>query len=377
MRNTLICTVGTSLLEVNLKRLAEDPDKFNNPPANAEELIKAYQLKDPHQIANQLLCIDPAQRICGAEINTVEEVRGKKWLSLEHLLFLVSDTSAGKLTGQILQSYFKSRKNLDLKTVEYKVVDKLQDERPKDFKIHGLRNLVREIGSYLKRFGLQNTALDATGGYKAQIALAVVIGQALDIPVYYKHERFSEIIDFPPLPITLDYEVLAENADILTDFERGEVFSSSDLGNIGERLKVLLTEVSSDNEILYELNPIGQIYLTGFRLRYQTKLTLQKASQRKPPTFRDDHYPKGFQDFVKKVWDENDWVETAYSMDYSGQKSIKGIGFKVIQNDQEKILIGTYQDKDLFGARFGISLPDESLSLLTLAADRLNQKYRQ
>jgi len=376
-RNTLICTVGTSLLEVNLKRLSESPASFPNPPANANALSAAYQSQDVNKIAKELAQIDATQRICGAEINTIEAIRNKKWLSLEQLIFLVSDTPAGKLTGEILRVYFgQYRSELKLHNVEYKIIEQLQDERPKDFKTQGLRNLVREIGGYLNRFQLEQVALDATGGYKAQIALAVVIGQALDIPVYYKHERFSEIIDFPPLPISLDYDVLAEYADILTDFERGQAFSSAELGTLDERLRVLLTEVPADKDTLYELNPIGQIYLTGFRLRYQRQVELKPVANRTAPTFgKGHHYPDGFKEFVNKVWSDNSWITTIHSVPYNQQQAIKAIGFTVVQKGTEKQLQGTYYQDD-FGARFQIRLADESPPALTLAADRLNQKYR-
>lgn len=375
MKNTLICTVGTSLLESNLKRLFESPTTFPNLPNNAEALRAAYQSQDAKKIAAELAKIKATERVCGAEINTVEEIRNKKWLSLENLFFLVSDTPAGKLTGEILQTYFRNKTDLQLHTVEYCIVEELQDERPKDFKTHGLRNLVRHIGKYLERFGSEQVVIDATGGYKAQIALAVVIGQALEIPVYYKHERFSEIIDFPPLPISLDYGVLAENFDILTDFERGEAFSSEDLEKVDERLRVLLTEVVIDHQTLYELNPIGQIYLTGFRLRYQRQVKLEEASDRKNPTFGNDHhYPSGFKAFVTKIWSDNPWITTIHSVDYSQQKSIKSVGFKVVQEGEKQQLIGTYHED--FGARFQVRLPDESSPVLALAADRLNQKYR-
>ena len=33
------------------------------------------------------------------------------------------------------------------------------------------------------------------------------MGQALDIPVYYKHERFDAIIGFPPMPVALDFSI--------------------------------------------------------------------------------------------------------------------------------------------------------------------------
>jgi putative CRISPR-associated protein (TIGR02619 family) len=382
MRNTLICTVGTSLFESNLKWLREKAKKFpDTVPNNWKALVEAYESSNWKALAQELLEIKPSERVCGAEINAIEEIRQKKWLSLEKLYFLVSDTPMGTNTGRVLTEYFKQRSDLKLKKndVAYKTVEKLQDKMPKDFRTHGLRNLVRAIGEYLQRMGgTEKVAIDATGGYKAQIAIAVVIGQALNIPVYYKHERFSEIIDFPPMPVTLDYEILAEHADILTDFERNEVFSASELGEISERLQVFLNEVEIDGEPVYELNAIGQVYLTGFRLRYyQQRVELVKAENRKAPTFGDDHhYPTGFKDFVHKVWEENPWIITSQSISYAKQKAIKGIGFKVIPKGEERRLIGTFQDEK-FGARFWIHLAEESPTHLTMAADRLNQKYRK
>ena len=207
----------------------------------------------------------------------------------------------------------------------------------------------------------------------------MLIGQALDIPVYYKHERFSEIIDFPPLPISLDYDILGRNSDILTDFERGKSYAKSELDNFDEKLRVFLTEIEIDNEPVFELNAIGQLYLTSFRLRYP-KVVKVKAlgdSERKEPTFRDDHYPIGFKDFVEKVWKENKWIKTCWSLSYHGQQSIKGIGFTVKPDENKNIIVGTYQDKNNFGARFQVVLADESSESLNWAADQLNQKYRE
>ncbi len=377
MRNTLLCTVGTSLFEGNLKPISEK--KIQDSPNNASELINAYKSGNWKQLSKEIYKIgDPTKRVCGAEINTIEEVRKKNWLLLENVVFLVSDTEDGKNTGEVLKEYFKLRSDIKLKNIEYSIVSKLQDKSPKDFKIHGLRNLVRKMGHYIQRFGgINYVAIDATGGYKAQIAIAVVIGQALNIPVYYKHEFFSELIDFPPLPISFDYEILANNADILIDFERGETFTDTELGKFGESLRVLLSEVEVNGESLYALSPIGQIYLTGFRIRNPKPVKLTAAKNRKEPTFGDDHhYPNNFKEFVIKVWDENKWIESIYSESYHGQKSIKGIGFKVRKAENEYQLIGTFKQKD-FGSRFRLLLSEESLNTLTWAADKLNQKYRK
>lgn len=374
MKNTLICTVGTSLFEANLRQLSE---KTADAPENWFDIRQAYDSCSWKKLAQELLRVDPAKRLCGAEINTIQEVKGKNWLSLENIIFLVSDTPNGKNTGEVLQHYFQNRVDLSLRVVEYRVVDQLQDERPKDFKIHGLRNLVRNIGDYIQRFGGPDyLAIDATGGYKAQIAIAVIVGQALNIPVFYKHERFSEIIDFPPLPITFDHDILARNADLLIDFERGKAFSSTELGKIDQKLQVLLAEIAVGDESVYELSPIGQIYLTGFRLRNPKPIKLVPADNRKPPTFRDDHYPVGFKDFVEKVWRENSWIVTTNSLPYDKQRSIKGIGFYAREEDGQQKLVGTFQDKNKFGARFWLHLTDESSNALAWTTDFLNQRYR-
>lgn len=373
-RNTLICTVGTSLFEVNLKNLSEHT---SDRPDNWEQIRQSYSKQNWKELANELLQVEPTKRICGAEINTIEEVRRKNWLSLENLIFLVSDTPNGRNTGKFLIKYFSQRKELNLRNLEYGVIDRLQDEHPTDFKIHGLRNLVRKAGEYIQRFGgPEYIAIDATGGYKAQIAIAVIVGQALNIPVFYKHERFSEIIDFPPLPISFDHEILANNADLLTDFDRGKAFSSDELGEVDEKLRVLLTEVLVDGKSMYELSAIGQIYLTGFRIRNPKPTKLTDASNKKSPSFREDHYPIGFKEFVEKVWREIPWIVTANSLPYDKQKSIKGTGFFVREEENKRKLIGTFQDKNNFGARFCLHITDDSSAVLAWAADFLNREYK-
>lgn len=374
-RNTLICTVGTSLFESNLKNLSENtPDA----PSNWRDIRRFYDEQNWEALAVEMLKVPPTARLCGAEINTVEEARRKSWLSLENLIFLVSDTLNGENTGKFLQYYFSRRNDLQLRNLEYQVIKELQDKNPTNFKIHGLRNLVRKIGEYIQRFGgPDKVAIDATGGYKAQIAIAVIVGQSLNIPVFYKHERFSEIIDFPPLPISFDYEVLARNADLLTDFERGKILTQDEIDNVDDKLRVLLEEVLVDDQYIYELSPIGQIYLTAFRIRHPKPINLVPSSNRKEPSFRDDHYPRGFKEFVRKVWRENFWIVTANSLPYDKQKSIKGISFYVQIDGDQRRLIGTFQDKNNFGARFWLHLTDESLAALTWAADQLNQRYRE
>lgn len=373
MRNTLICTVGTSLFSSNLSNLTES----SHPQiSNWREIKDAFEQKNFTKLAEELVKVDPKERICGAEINTIEEARNKKWITLDQLYLLVSDTDEGINTGKVLTRYFEIREDLNFRKVIPIPIESLQDKYPKKFKLQGLRNLVKEIGNIIRKETKDKVAIDATGGYKAQIAIAVTLGQALDIPVYYKHERFSEIIDFPPLPISLDFDLLGENADLFSSFTKGEYLKKSEIGEIDSKLSVFVDSIEVDGDELYELNAIGEIYYTAFNLRYPFIPDLKDLAdtERKEPTFGDDHhYPNDFKSFVIKIWKENKWIKTCWTVPYNNQKGIKGISFFVKEEKGQKKLLGTFRSD--YGARFQIELSNSNYDSLNWAAVKLNQKY--
>lgn len=373
MRHTLLCTVGTSL-QNNLERLAKDQSADTHSP-DRENLLQAYCARHWDQVGLLLRHIPECDRLCGAEINTIAHLRTRSGMNLQRIVFLVSHTEMGRSLGKALCHYYDGHPDLNL-TAEMEEVEGLQDEDPWQFKHHGLRNLVRCIGKYVRQYGHDYVAVDATGGYKAQIAVAVLMGLALDVPVFYKHERFSDLIDFPPLPIAFDYALLGEHLDLLAKLERGEILTRSAIGTVPDKLRVLLVEVPDGHDVLYELSPVGQILLEGLRARRPRTVVLPRAKQRKEPTFRDDHYPKGFRDFVNKVWDENDWISRAVSLPYDRQRAIKGTGFNVRHAGEAGWhLVGTYCDRDNFCARFRLFVENAAPEVLAHAADALNQRY--
>lgn len=71
MRNTLICTVGTSLFS-NLKRLSIEADI-----ENWEEIKTQFDNKNWSELSKELGKLSPDSRLCGAEINTIEEANKK------------------------------------------------------------------------------------------------------------------------------------------------------------------------------------------------------------------------------------------------------------------------------------------------------------
>ncbi len=332
---------------------------------------QALTSKNKQAILEQLRLLEGSNRLCGAEINTVTELQSSGSYVLQKIVFLVSDSEEGTLSGQILEEYFSNHRDFSGIAIKHDVISGLQDGDPKRFKTKGLPNLVRKIGDHIRAVGgPEIVAIDATGGYKAQIAIAVLVGQALDLPVFYKHERFDSIIDFPPMPISLDFSVLAENAHLLVSLEREGTLTSDEISGIGPKLRVFLNEEPCDGKVLYELNAVGQIYLTAFRQRVPRRIKVHSAESRKTPTFGNDHhYPAGFKEFVNNVWNQNSWIETIHTIPFD--PSAKKMGFAVKPLDGERVLIGWFEH-----SRFRVMIADESFDALALAADILNRDYQ-
>lgn len=149
-------------------------------------------------------------------------------------------------------------------------VPDLLDSDPKRFRTKGLRNLAKLLAVKIREYGAPACGINATGGYKGQIAIAVLIGQAIGVPVYYKHERFSEIITFPPLPIAFDFEVWMRASGLLTILEKEAQPRSALPGEWDERYESLVECEPIEGVEYLALSATGQIFHDMFRERFRT-----------------------------------------------------------------------------------------------------------
>jgi len=193
-RHTLICTVGTSL-KSNLER---DPAR-----KTWADLYARGRLKD---LARALTSLPPQDRLLGAEINSIDSIISRGILTTPlRLYLLVSDTEDGQNIGELLKLYYLEDDNpRRFEQAEWQVLEGLTDANSQRFRREGLRHLVTAVAKIARQWGPEQVVINATGGYKAQISFAGLIGQALDIPVCYLFERFSEVITLPPQPVSLD-----------------------------------------------------------------------------------------------------------------------------------------------------------------------------
>ncbi len=299
MRNTLICTVGTSL--------------FNNLKYAEDSIKQLFESKNWNQLALSLLEHRNSDRICGAEINSITSICNKNLLAERiRLIFLVSDTDDGKTTGSLLKLYYDKKSNpLPFEKVEVRILKGLRDDDVKAFKQQGLKNLVREISNEVRKFTPEVIAINATGGYKAQISFAGMIGQALEIPVYYLFEKFSEVIELPPQPIALDLAFWLNNYLLFDNLESEQIIEKSE---IAEKLEInyldsLIDEEADGEKTLVSLSAMGVLFNERCRLQFAKQensiLSLipedDTEPEHKPISLRKDHGIDILQAFAKEI----------------------------------------------------------------------------
>ena len=283
-RSVLVQTVGTSLVSnVGDPRMVENFEGWvaSQPPSDRELLMAerarlvaaslALRQDRLEDVAELLEGIRGRVRVLGAEVASLEALRAEgAYAALRSVLLLHSDTPEGLTAATVLQSLLGKRFGL---LVERRRVVQLVDTRASTFKVVGLRNLVSELARVTQLQGAEQVVIDATGGFKAQIATAVAFGQAFGIPVLYLFERFPEIIEFPPLPFRVDLSLVEAHHDLLAS---GEVPEASLLARFGAPLSEANTAfaqfsicLAGPSEraggVVWEVSPMGQLLLEVWR----------------------------------------------------------------------------------------------------------------
>ena len=282
----LLCTVGTSLL---------NRDNFGGRHT-------ADGATHWRSVSADLASAQTNERACGAEINSVSSLIANGYAPPDAGIYLFhSDTVPGREIASVLVEAFRTRGHTPVVAVP--ILD-LQDEDPKRFRTKGLRNLAKAICGKVREHTAAACAINATGGYKAQIAVAVLLGQAIGIPVYYMHEKFSEIIPFPPLPISLDFQVWMRASGLLSALEREPLLKSSFHDEWEEKFESLVNVETVDGVEYLELSPTGQIFHETFRERFRSerdRVLPPPAAKKHEPHFEKAGWPGTFPDAVRFV----------------------------------------------------------------------------
>lgn len=346
MLDLLVCTVGTSLAS-NLRSQQSSEHAVDE----YASVVSAYESSNWQSVGWCLRGLDGQARICGAEINSIDSMISRGLIAPDTaLFFLHSDTNAGRNIAQVLCGYYGKR-------AQSCQIDGLQDERPRDFRTRGLRNLAKQMCRILLDHRYTKCGINATGGYKAQIAVATLIGQAISVPVYYKHESFDEVIEFPPMPVALDFEYWMSVSGILldlaktTDLVRSEDYEETLDGD--ERVESLIERVDVEGQQYIELSPVGQIFLETFRNRFESERDRVlpppvPTSEKRDPKWEDSGHMRSnpeIMDFMSRVMTAMPFVKQCSTWYFNPDLPARTHFRKSAQGVEGVISNGTYTAK--------------------------------
>ncbi len=261
--DALLCTVGTSVL-------GHWYDFANNEWRRKD--VHGIVVDSYEKLKHALLRLereDPSaskeRREFGAEINSTASLFARGVVDkLRRVVFLVSDTEEGQKVGELLVHFFSNSTLFGLKRDDCAIekIEGLSHSDEKVFKNKGLRNLVKKMAEWVRKLKGQglSVGINATGGYKAQIAFAVLIGQAMKVDVFYMFEKFNHIIELPPMPVSFDIEVWEKYCDLLLEAENELIINAQNLPD--DAIVPSLFDIEDDCAML---SPVGQVFVEAFR----------------------------------------------------------------------------------------------------------------
>lgn len=236
---TIINSVGTSLLGNFHRSRQEDP--------TLDALVR---------FANEV-----GPTVASAELNALDRMKVEK---RDRLVFLHSDTPEGEMCALALARYCQNK--LDVEAIALRIAQ--LEYSTEKFKKRGLRvfanALIQQVDQARK---LGDVAINATGGFKAQIAFATAVGLILQVPVYYIHEQFDALIEMPMLPIGWDYASLVHIEPVLDRVNEGieaaeleRMLQSYDPATRDQVMRLL-----DDDEEFVVFSDIGQALYSGYK----------------------------------------------------------------------------------------------------------------
>lgn len=237
---SILTTVGTSLLQNAKRDLGQD--------TASATMLQDYVSYTPPEKAS-------------AETNSLSRLIRDG----NRLIFLSSHTKKGRLCADVLCRHYEK---LGYVTECKEIMDLHYTESR--FKMRGLRSLVATMVELIKRerdMGCK-VHINATGGFKAEIAYATLVGLLFNVKVFYMHEIFRDIIELPSVPVTWNYNLLADYEDFFAWIHQ-EV---PDRFQVKKRMPTIPGNIRfflSEEEGLYYLSPAGEAFYEA----YQEQLT--------------------------------------------------------------------------------------------------------
>lgn len=287
---TIITTTGTSLL-TNVAR----------------DLKKAISSVTDDELRHYFEKVGPTA--ASAETHSLLKIAPKPD---DEIVLLYTSTPEGKRCSLEVQRYLQSKNWSNLRRRELPL-----EYNEAEFERRGLRELVNILVEEISNAQRQQreVIINATGGFKAEIAYTTMVGMVFQVPVKYMYQQFEQLITFPSLPITWNIDLLLEYDHFFEWIDedcRQQTEVEQRLKAIDEadrhRIEQLLLPPDSEGEVF--LSPAGDILWK----RVQHQKEVAEYTEEAPPSNIDiadkiaeslkkdkHHYPKGTLSFSERV----------------------------------------------------------------------------
>ncbi|MEB3358521.1 MAG: putative CRISPR-associated protein [Synechococcales bacterium] len=298
---TIITTVGTSLLTNRNDDRPWAGWRFGS------------SLPEEADISQWLIDADP--RRISAEIHTWYRLgvldtaaqRKATQAADDQIVLVHSQTPDGKFCAERLQGYAKQH-HLPAQVIQVNELNYAKDAKTFN---RGLSRLVRVLAETIRAHRpSSDVIIAATGGFKAEIAIANLVGTLLGVPVCYIYEQFEQLITIEPIPIALEPDWLRDGVgkallhelvsqDCLP-YPRVDSYLKAD-----GRLELLIETTDDDNDAnkLASLNMLGEL---AAQLLETPPVDWPEPCDR-PPDSKNNlqttahHRPKGWQEVVNRL----------------------------------------------------------------------------
>lgn len=174
-----LTTTGTSVLTAFCRPALPDPAAL----PSLEEIL-AWARTEPTKAS--------------AEFNSLSRVLSSS--DDNYVVLFHSDTPDGKLSAEVVKQLIEDS---GLAACSVQCVPRLVKHHD-EFRSVGLPNFVNLLVAHIRQAQGDRVSLVATGGFKAQLAYANLVGLLMGVPVYYMHEDFTSLVELPPLPVAID-----------------------------------------------------------------------------------------------------------------------------------------------------------------------------
>lgn len=252
---TIICSVGTSAA----KGICSGPD-----------LVEWVEQQGGVKTATDILFDkikdvrpegDALQNRLSAEVHSLVRIGVS---SADRVLLLCSETPDGETCARVVKRYLERHFPGVLCEVE-KIVG-LQVHDAERFRQKGVVNFVDKCLNAVNNFTSEYTILNPTGGFKALVPYAVLVGMLKRVPCKYIFEQSPVLLTLPPLPIAIDRGPFERYRSVLESIQRNSAIPLNDWnGAIRHDDRELLEPLVEVGEDQVTLSGVGLLFLDDLR----------------------------------------------------------------------------------------------------------------